>query len=121
VLDNNHMPFNQKTFDQAIEVVVSGIRPGHVMSYGEVARAAGFPRHARMVSKAIGRCAKPLPWHRVVKSDRTLAFEPGSEPYNKQKALLAKEGVQLTNGKVVPRGPADAVDLDKLIWGPPGV
>jgi methylated-DNA-protein-cysteine methyltransferase-like protein len=115
------MPFIQKNFDKAIQQVVSSIRPGHVMSYGEVARAAGFPRHARMVSKAMGRSSKPLPWHRVVKSDRTLAFEAGSEPYNKQKVLLEKEGVQLTDGKVVPRDPADAVDLDELIWGPPGV
>ena len=90
------------------------------MSYGEVARAAGFPRHARMVSKAMARCAESLPWHRVVKSDRTLAFEAGSEHYKQQRALLEKEGVQVMNGKVVPCDQGDAVDLDKLIWGPPG-
>lgn len=114
------MPFKQKKFDQAVQKVVSNISPGHVMSYGEVARTAGFPGHARMVSKAMGRCAEPLPWHRVVKSDRTLAFEPGSAPYNEQKALLKKEGVPMANGKVISRDPADTVDLDKLIWGPPG-
>ena len=114
------MTFTNKKFDKAVQKVVASIASGHVMSYGEVARDAGFPRHARMVSKAMGRCAKPLPWHRVVKSDRTLAFEPGSEPYNKQKALLEKEGVHLMNGKVLPHDPGDAVDLDKLIWGPPG-
>lgn len=113
------MPFNQQKFDQAIREVVSSIKPGHVMSYGEVARAAGFPRHTRMVSKAMGRSSKPLPWHRVVKSDRTLAFEAGSAPYNEQKALLAKEGVHMTNGKAVPLGPVEPVDLDELLWGPP--
>ena len=115
------MPFANKKFDKAIEKVVSAITPGQVMSYGEVARAAGFPRHARMVSKAMGRCNIPLPWHRVVKSDRTLAFEPGSEAYNKQKQLLEQEGVQMKNGKAVPLESAEPPDLDKLLWAPPDI
>lgn len=98
------------------------------MSYGEVARAAGFPRHARMVSKAMGRSRSrngsrtgtPLPWYRVVRSDRTLAFDPGSEAYKKQKTLLEQEGVQIINGKVIPLVDAEPVDLDKLLWGPSG-
>lgn len=88
------------------------------MSYGDVARAAGFPRHARMVSKAMGRSAEPLPWYRVVRSDRTLAFEPGSEAYKKQAGLLAKEGVQIINGKVVPLGSGEGKNLDEIVWGP---
>ena len=112
------MPFSQRIFDKAIWDTVSSIEPGHVMSYGEVARAAGFPRHARMVSKAMSRSATPLPWHRVVKSDRTLAFEVGSEAYSKQKGLLEQEGVQLINGKVVPLEPDETADLDRLLWGP---
>ena len=90
------------------------------MSYGEVACAAGYPRHARMVSKAMSRSAEPLPWYRIVRSDRTLAFEAGSEPYKKQQALLEKEGVQVINGKVVPLVSDDDKDLDELIWGQPG-
>jgi len=88
------------------------------MSYGEVARAAGYPRHARMVSKAMSRSAEPLPWYRVVRSDRTLAFEPGSDSYNKQQALLENEGVQFINGKVIAVESDEANDLDKLLWGP---
>lgn len=89
------------------------------MSYGEIARAAGFPRHARMVSKAMSRSSTPLPWHRVVRSDRTLAFEIGSEAYKKQKGLLEKEGVEIRNRKVFPFEADEAMDLDKLLWGPP--
>lgn len=88
------------------------------MSYGEVARAAGYPRHARMVSKAMGRSAEPLPWYRVVRSDRTLAFEVGSESYDKQRGLLEKEGVRIIDGKVVTPGSNGNKDLDELIWGP---
>jgi len=57
-------------FDTAIWKVVSSISNGRVMGYGEVARAAGFPRHARMVSKAMSRSPEQSPWYRVVRSDR---------------------------------------------------
>jgi methylated-DNA-protein-cysteine methyltransferase-like protein len=88
------------------------------MSYGLVARIAGYPRHARMVSKAMSRSAEPLPWHRVVKSDHTLAFEVGSEAYNKQKDLLEKEGAKFIGGKVVPLVSDEGRCLDELLWGP---
>ena len=112
------MPVSQQKFDAAIWKVVASILPGRVMGYGEVARAAGYPRHARMVSKAMSRSPTPLPWYRVVRSDRTLAFEVGSDAYKKQKGLLEQEGVQFINGKVVPLESDTMTDLDKLLWGP---
>jgi methylated-DNA-protein-cysteine methyltransferase related protein len=103
-------------FDKAIWEAVSGIASGRVMAYGEVARIAGYPRHARMVSKAMSRSVEPLPWHRVVKADRTLAFDVASEIYKKQRTLLEQEGVRFISGKVVV---ADLdKDLDELLWGP---
>lgn len=103
-------------FDKAIWEVVSSIATGRVMAYGEVARIAGYPRHARMVSKAMSRSLEPLPWHRVVKADRTLAFDVASESYKKQRTLLEQEGVKIISGKVVV---ADMdKELDELLWGP---
>lgn len=113
------MAASQHKFDRAIWKIVSNIASGHVMAYGEVARAAGYPRHARMVSKAMSRSAEPLPWYRVVRSDRSLAFEAGSAAYAKQRALLENEGVQFIAGKVVPLDPDDEKDLDEMLWGPP--
>lgn len=113
------MAHSQSKFDKAVWRTVTSIASGRVMSYGEVARAAGYPRHARMVSKAMGRCAEPLPWYRVVRSDRTLAFTPGGESYNKQRSLLEKEGVRFINGRAVPLDSSEQKDLDELIWGPP--
>jgi methylated-DNA-protein-cysteine methyltransferase-like protein len=109
---------SQLKFDKAIWQTVSRIPRGRVMSYGEVARVAGYPRHARMVSKAMSRSPEPLPWYRVVRSNRTLAFEVASEPYNKQQGLLEKEGVQIISGKVVPLDTDEDKDLDELFWGP---
>ena len=88
------------------------------MGYGQVARAAGFPRHSRMVSKAMSRSAESLPWHRVIKSDNTLAFTVGGEAYNKQRALLEKEGVRFIGKKVVPVETDETTGLDELLWGP---
>ena len=111
----------QNKFDKEIWGIVSGISSGRVMSYGQVARMAGYPRHARMVSRAMSRSAESLPWYRVVRSDWTLAFEVGSEPYKKQKALLEKEGVRVINRKVVPVDSDEGKNLDELLWAPPKI
>ena len=109
----------QKNFDESIWQVVSDIKAGRVMSYGEVARVAGFPRRARMVARAMSRSPEPLPWHRVVKSDRSIAFEKGSEPYEKQKRLLLNEGVKMEKGKLIPVIASDqGRALDEVLWGP---
>lgn len=108
----------QHKFDKAIWATVSNIKQGRIMSYGQVARIAGFPRHARMVSKAMARSAKPLPWYRVVRFDHTLAFKVGSEAYIKQKNLLEEEGARIINGKVMPLNADEGKDLDELLWGP---
>jgi methylated-DNA-protein-cysteine methyltransferase-like protein len=105
-------------FDQAIWKVVSNIPVGQVKAYGEVARAAGYPKRARMVSKAMGRSPEPLPWYRVVKSDRSLAFEIDSSPYQKQAKRLKEEGVKLRDGKVIPLVSDKNKSLDEAIWGP---
>lgn len=105
-------------FDTAIWRTVSSIKYGRVMSYGQVTRASGYPRHARMVSKAMSRSKEPLPWYRVIRSDYTLAFEEGGEAYNKQRGLLEKEGVRFMGKKVVPVETDDDAGLDELLWGP---
>jgi methylated-DNA-protein-cysteine methyltransferase-like protein len=104
------------SLDINIWKTVNSIPFGQVMGYGEVARAAGFPRYSRMVAAAMGRSPEPLPWYRVVKSDRTLAFEPNSEPYRNQALLLKQEGVLFEFNKVV----TVELDhsLDKMLWGP---
>ncbi len=108
----------QCKFDKAISQVVLAITPGRVMSYGEVARAAGYPRHARMVSKAMSRSLEPLPWYRVVRANRTIAFDVGSDAYQKQANLLEAEGVSINEkGVVTPKVSDINKTLDELLWG----
>ncbi len=106
----------RERFDPAVWKVVAAIPAGSVMGYGEVAKAAGFPRYSRMVSAAMGRCPEPLPWHRVVRSNRTLAFAPGSEHYREQASLLREEGVTF-DGRQLIEAPRES-SLDELLWGP---
>lgn len=86
------------------------------MGYGEVARAAGFPRYSRMVGAALGRSPDPLPWFRVVRSNRTLAFEIGSSSYQEQAQLLKQEGVRFDGIKIIEVETDDS--LDRILWGP---
>lgn len=86
------------------------------MGYGEVARAAGFPRYSRMVSAALGRSPDPLPWFRVVRSNRTLAFEENSSAYREQAQLLKQEGVRFDGLKIIESESDES--LDRILWGP---
>ena len=107
-----------KPFDESVWQVVKNINVGRVMSYGDVARVAGFPRRARMVAGAMRRSPEALPWHRVVKSNLTIAFEAGSEPYLKQEKLLLSEGVKFVEGKIIPVTSDKGRELDDVLWGP---
>ena len=78
------------------------IPAGKVASYGQIADLAGLPGRARLVGKALGAAPKerPLPWHRVVRSNLQLAFSLGSTEANLQRELLLVEGVIVKGLKV---------------------
>lgn len=106
----------QHKFDPKVWQVVSAIPAGQVMGYGEVARAAGFPRYSRMVAAAMSRSPEELPWHRVVRSNRTLAFELDSSAYREQAELLRLDGVTFEGVKIIEVETEDS--LDRILWGP---
>jgi len=86
------------------------------MGYGEVASLAGYPKYPRMVSPAMTRSPEELPWYRVVRSDKTIAFEVGTKNYRRQAQLLRAEGVKIKGRQVIPVEIDDS--LDALIWAP---
>lgn len=75
---------------------------GKVASYGQIADLAGLPGRARLVGKALGYAPAELtvPWYRVLRSDRSLAFPPGSATALQQRQLLLAEGVILKKNRV---------------------
>lgn len=81
--------------------VIAQIPAGRVASYSDVAKAAGLPRHARWVGKALAAlpARSAIPWHRVLKANGSIAFPENSAAYIKQCKRLKKEGVALVNGR----------------------
>ena len=83
---------------ERIRRVVTKIPRGKVMSYGDVAAAAGMPGAARTVGYAMRSFGPSVPWQRVLgrKNPRTLHSTIG-DPRSKaeQRRLLEKEGVKL--------------------------
>lgn len=108
-------------FAEKVLKVVSKIPRGSVMTYKEVAKAAGRPRAYRAVGNILnknphpacrhlhpkgegkGFCAAPcpleVPCHRVVKSDGTVGGYVGGRA--KKITLLKQEGLIIKNKKVV--------------------
>jgi methylated-DNA-protein-cysteine methyltransferase-like protein len=80
-----------------IRDTVRTIPRGKVASYGEVARAAGFPGCARQVVWAL-RAARGLPWHRVVGAGGKILL-PGENGLE-QRLRLETEGVGFRAGRV---------------------
>ena len=99
--------------------VVCDIPPGHVLTYGEVARLSGMPRYARRVSQAMRWAPRSLelPWHRVINAQGRIAFPEDSNGYRRQKALLEDEGVVFLDGKIDLERYGYRGAVDRLLWG----
>ncbi len=90
-----------KSFFQQVYDVVRSIPPGRVMSYGQVAAAAGNPRMARQVGWALHACGEEIPWQRVVAKDGRLTVREASG-FPLQRVLLEGEGVAFdSQGRVM--------------------
>ena len=84
-------------FEHAVAAVLSSLRRGEVVSYGDVATEAGFPGRARAVGALLARDGGDFPWWRVVTSTGRLV--PGHEREHAKR--LRAEGVDVKDGRVV--------------------
>ena len=78
--------------------IIQGIPAGHVMTYGQVAAAAGSPRGARQVVRVLHSMSKKygLPWHRIINVQGEISLTDGD-----QRELLEMEGIIFKeNGKI---------------------
>ena len=86
-------------FTRSVIEVIRAIPEGRVMSYGQVAAAAGSPRGARQVVRILHTLSRKyaLPWQRIVNIRGEIALDEtggGSE----QRDLLEAEGVEFGLG-----------------------
>ena len=89
-------------FKETVLDIVSSIPRGSIMTYGEVAAAAGVPRAYRAVGSIMANNMNAaVPCHRVVKTNRMLgAYNRGGTAQKRR--LLEAEGVKTIdrNGKI---------------------
>ncbi len=99
------MKIDTRQFERDVYAIVREIPYGQVLTYGAVARLAGWPHHSRLVGRVMqgASLAMGLPCHRVVNSQGRTA--PG---WASQRALLEGEGVRFkANG---------CVDMSLALW-----
>jgi O-6-methylguanine DNA methyltransferase len=83
-----------KNFTEKVLRIVAKIPRGKVMTYGEVAAAAGSPGAARAVGNIMkSNQDSDIPCHRVIKAGGLLGGYNGLQ--GRKRELLLKEGVRL--------------------------
>ncbi len=106
------MPERRSPSYERIYAVVRRIPSGRVATYGQVAKLAGLPGHARQVGYALHalRPDEDVPWHRVINAQGAVSprAEPGWERI--QRRYLEREGVGFDE-----RG---RVALERFAWRP---
>ena len=85
-------------FEGAVLEVLGALGEGQVISYGEVASAAGHRGAARAVGNLLKATA--VPWWRVIRADGRLVAPDRAAQARK----LRREGVTVHNGRVVHGG-----------------
>lgn len=86
-------------FHYRVLSVVRRIPPGHVSTYGDVAKLAGKPRAARAVGNIMKGCGRPdVPCHRVIAAGGRLGGYGGNEVL--KRSLLAAEGIIVSGSRV---------------------
>ena len=92
-------------FAQHVLNIIRAIPPGQVVTYGQVAALAGFPRRARHVGHALRNCPPDVPWYRVLGAGGSVRVDP---PQRQLELLRAEGVVTLTN----------RISLKKYQWLP---
>ena len=79
---------------------VKRIPNGKVATYGQIARLAGIPGHARQVGYALHALPEgsEVPWHRVVNAKGEISLGEHDPSSSLQRSLLESEGVSFSTG-----------------------
>jgi len=100
-------------FTERVVQIIRDIPAGKVMTYGQVAAAAGNPRGARQVVRVLHSMSAKyeLPWHRIINAQGGISTPSDREEKGGlQRELLEAEGVEfMDNGKL---------DLHAYRWFP---
>jgi methylated-DNA-protein-cysteine methyltransferase-like protein len=81
----------------AIAAAIRKVPRGRVSTYGAIAKAAGYPRCSRHVSKVLNQVGG-LPWQRILGSGGRISLR--GEYAMEQRFLLEAEGVRFRGRRV---------------------
>ena len=84
-------------FQRLVLEAASGVPPGYVATYGEIAVRIGKPKSARAVGQALAHNPIPIivPCHRVVSTDGSLTGYSGASGVETKAMLLRLEGATI--------------------------
>jgi len=101
-----------ESFFDKVYAVTKLIPYGRVTSYGAIAKYLGAARSSRMVGWAMNGAGKypDVPAHRVVNRIGVLTGKMHFGSSNAMEQMLAEEGIQVEDDKVV--------DFKKYFWDP---
>lgn len=92
MLNTGNSTPSEDSLREVVYEIVAQIPQGRVLTYGAIARLAGYPNHSRLVGRVMrGAPDGQLPCHRVVSASGRLAPH-----FPTQASLLAAEGVKLS-------------------------
>ena len=83
--------------------VVALIPYGKVASYGQIAKMAGLPKHARLVGYVLKHLDSEaeIPWHRVINSLGKISLSKlDDQGENIQRVKLLAEGIMVIGDKI---------------------
>ena len=93
-------------FKKQVFEIIMMIPSGRVTSYGAIAKAVGFPNHARHVGNALRNYDEDFPAHRVCNSSGRITASCVRDFVDK----LNKEGIEVRDGKIQ--------NFKKVFWNP---
>ena len=100
-----HTTLNTKTNELARQIlqVIALIPYGKVATYGQIAKLAGLPKHARLVGYVLKNmdADTEIPWHRVINSQGKISLiKVNLQGENIQSLKLLAEGVVVIGDKI---------------------
>jgi methylated-DNA-[protein]-cysteine S-methyltransferase len=94
---SNELEINSEHIKSEVYNILLKIPAGKVSTYGDIAKALGYPKAARLVGQILHDNPNPVivPCHRVIHSDGRLGgYAYGSE---RKRELLENEGIRFRN------------------------
>jgi methylated-DNA-protein-cysteine methyltransferase related protein len=99
-----------RAFREAVLALVAVIPEGHVVTYGQIARVAGYPRRPRQVGMVLKGLPEDtaLPWHRVVNAQGLVPSRGRFWSALEQIERLRREEIEVSD--------VGALDLERYQW-----